>query len=236
MENDYKKANIFTEEGRILQVEYAIKNVSNAGTIISVICTDGILLLGLKKGTPSLYREKIYPLSDDIYCAVSGSFADCLKLVGFARLKSQEITDEFGISCPIETISKKIGELKQSMTQMGGMRPFGVSILYAGYSNLENSYVLYSTDPSGTINQWTSVAYGENEEVINNALKNNFVDTKYNLQESTLKVMEIISSVREVTEKEAEVIEILHYSTDKKRYLDKNEVSGVIAELAKNKK
>ncbi|KCZ74994.1 hypothetical protein H311_04036, partial [Anncaliia algerae PRA109] len=120
--------------------------------------------------------------------------------------------------------------------QMGGMRPFGVSILYAGYSNLENSYVLYSTDPSGTINQWTSVAYGENEEVINNALKNNFVDTKYNLQESTLKVMEIISSVREVTEKEAEVIEILHYSTDKKRYLDKNEVSGVIAELAKNKK
>ncbi|KCZ76318.1 hypothetical protein H311_02690, partial [Anncaliia algerae PRA109] len=116
MENDYKKANIFTEEGRILQVEYAIKNVSNAGTIISVICTDGVLLLGLKKGTPSLYREKIYPLSDDIYCAVSGSFADCLKLVGFARLKSQEITDEFGISCPIETISKKIGELKQSMT------------------------------------------------------------------------------------------------------------------------
>lgn len=39
--------NAFNEEGRILQVEYAIKNVSNAGTTLGLVCKDGIFLLGI---------------------------------------------------------------------------------------------------------------------------------------------------------------------------------------------
>lgn len=230
------RANIFTDEGRILQVEYAIKNVSNAGTTVGIICTDGILLFGLKKGTPSLYREKIYPISDEIYAAVSGSFGDSLRLISFARVRAHEIAEEYDIPCPIETLPKKVSELKQSVTQIGGKRPFGVAILYAGFSEISNSYVIYSTDPSGTIIPCKAIAFGENKEVIDNSLKNVFGDEMFSMQESTVKLIQIISNTTELTPRIADSVELLHFTTGKKRFLKKDEIIEIILKNDSEKK
>ncbi len=53
---------------------------------------------------------------------------------------------------------------KQSYTQHGGLRPFGVSFLYAGYDR-HHGFQLYLSDPSGNYGGWKATAIGQNHNV-----------------------------------------------------------------------
>lgn len=204
-----QKSNVFNDEGRILQVEYALKSVSNAGTIVAVVCTDGVLLVGIKKGSASTEHEKIYKLADGVYCAVSGLFSDCVRVVKLARRKAHEFYEEFEVPCPVSTLARNIGEMKQRLTQMGGTRPFGVSMFYVGVE--DGKYAVFSTDPSGTVSGWKAKCYGENEDAINSSMKKEFADKEFDLDEATRKIFHVLASVREFGEKEAETAEVLHF-------------------------
>lgn len=57
----------FSPEGRLHQVEYAMEAISNAGTVLGITCTDGVILSAEKKVTSKLLEqtsstEKIYPI------------------------------------------------------------------------------------------------------------------------------------------------------------------------------
>ena len=52
----------------------------------------------------------------------------------------------------------------QGYTQYGGLRPFGVSLLYAGW-DAQNKYQLYQSDPSGNYGGWKATAIGANQQV-----------------------------------------------------------------------
>ncbi|TBU03096.1 subunit of proteasome [Hamiltosporidium magnivora] len=228
------KTNTFTEEGRILQVEYAIKNVSQAGTIVGLNCNDGVLLLGIKKGAVQSFKEKIYKLSEGIYCCVCGIFPDALQIVQYARVNAQNFLEEFGNSMPVSTLARKVGELKQGFTQSGGMRPFGVSFLYAGIK--DNQYLLYSTDPSGTCNAWKGKAYGEFEDAINNGFKNDLSDDNKTFKEGLKSLIQIISKSRECNEESAPLFEVLHLSKDGCKFLTNEEIINVFKEIEKDEK
>jgi 20S proteasome subunit alpha 3 len=222
------KTNVFTEDGRILQVEYAIKNVSEAGTIIGMTCKDGVVLVGMKKGEVLTHREKIYKLSNEIYGAICGTFSDSLQIIGYARLKAQEFLEELGIPMPVGSMCKAVGKLKQAFTQGGGMRPFGVSLLYAGRK--DGKYCLYSTDPSGTISKWMARCYGEGEDGINNAFKNDLAKDEYSLEEGTREVIRILSKTKECSAKDASSFEILHLREDTAHYLSHDQVLSLLKE------
>lgn len=51
----------------------------------------------------------------------------------------------------------------QGYTQYGGLRPFGVSLLYAGW-DAQNKYQLYQSDPSGNYGGWKATAIGANQQ------------------------------------------------------------------------
>jgi 20S proteasome subunit alpha 3 len=60
---------IFSPEGRLYQVEYAMEAISHAGTAIGVLATDGIVLAAEKKVTSKLLEqdssaEKLYVLNE----------------------------------------------------------------------------------------------------------------------------------------------------------------------------
>lgn len=50
-------------------------------------------------------------------------------------------------------MARYIAKTQQSYTQRGGVRPFGVSSMLAGFSR-DGSPQLYLTDPAGTYSAW----------------------------------------------------------------------------------
>lgn len=67
---------IFSPEGRLYQVEYALEAISHAGTAIGILAKDGIVLAAERKVTSKLLEqdtsaEKLYILNE--YVVVAGA-------------------------------------------------------------------------------------------------------------------------------------------------------------------
>jgi 20S proteasome alpha/beta subunit len=63
---------IFSPEGRLYQVEYALEAISHAGTAIGILAKDGIVLAAERKVTSKLLEqdtsaEKLYILNEYVY-------------------------------------------------------------------------------------------------------------------------------------------------------------------------
>ncbi len=63
------RTTIFSPEGRLYQVEYAMEAISHAGTCLGIVATDGIILAAEKKHVAKLLdqasdAEKIFKLDE----------------------------------------------------------------------------------------------------------------------------------------------------------------------------
>jgi 20S proteasome subunit alpha 4 len=73
-------------------------------------------------------------------------------------------------------MARYIAKTQQSYTQRGGVRPFGVSSMLAGFSR-EGAPQLYLTDPAGTYSSWKANAIGgRNEKAVNEFLEKNWAE------------------------------------------------------------
>ncbi|GMP71289.1 hypothetical protein CsSME_00029763 [Camellia sinensis var. sinensis] len=91
------RTTIFSLEGRLYQVEYAMEAIGNAGTAIGILSKDGVVLVGEKKGTSKLLQtststEKMYKIDDHVTCAVAGIMSDANILINTARVQAQRYT------------------------------------------------------------------------------------------------------------------------------------------------
>lgn len=225
--DEQAKSNTFTDDGRLLQTEYAIKHVSKAGTIIGLVCTDGVILLGINPA-PSDTVEKIYQLSENIYCVVSGIFSDALRLIKLGQLAAANIKETIGQHPRPSVLCDAIAERKQHYTQSSGARPFGVSFLYAGY---DGEYVLYSTDPSGTVNRWRAWSYGQNEELINSGLINDLPTDPMDMETGLTALLRVLNKARESPPDASRTMEILLYRTGGSRMLTEPEIAEILGAL-----
>jgi 20S proteasome subunit alpha 3 len=60
---------------------------------------------------------------------------------------------------PVEQIVRHVCNYKQAYTQYGGLRPFGVAFLFAGWDKYFG-FQLYQTDPSGNYSGWKATVIG----------------------------------------------------------------------------
>lgn len=165
------RTTIFSPEGRLYQVEYALESISMAGTCIAIMNPKhGIVLLAERKITSKLLEqdndndmEKIYKLDDHILVGVAGLTSDAESLIDTARIHAQQYLKTYGDQIPIENLVRRISDIKQGYTQYGGMRPFGVSFLYAGYDELKG-FQLYTSNPSGNYSSWKAISIGSNTQ------------------------------------------------------------------------
>ena len=88
-----------------------------------------------------------------ICCAVAGITSDANNLIDYARLQAQRYLFRYTEPMPVEQLVSNICNMKQGYTQYGGLRPFGVSFLYAGYDKIYG-FQLYHSDPSGNYAGW----------------------------------------------------------------------------------
>jgi len=156
----------FSPEGRLYQVEYAMEAIGMAGSTVGVLAEDGVVLAGEKKTTSKLLdqakqHEKLFQIDDYQFCAVAGLTSDANILINKLRVSSAQHAYTYGESMPVEQLVTSICDLKQGYTQFGGLRPFGVSFLVAGY-DAAHGFQLYHTDPSGNFSGWKAYAIGTN--------------------------------------------------------------------------
>lgn len=67
--NTFPQTTIFSPEGRLYQVEYALEAISHAGTALGILAQDGIVLAAERKVTSKLLEqdtsaEKLYILNE----------------------------------------------------------------------------------------------------------------------------------------------------------------------------
>jgi len=168
----------FSPEGRLHQVEYAIEAINNAGTCVGILAKDGIVMASERRITsgllaPAKTSEKTYQLCSHVSCNVAGLTADANILIDQARLRAGRYQYQYQEPIPVEQLVEHVCNYKQFYTQRGGLRPFGVAFLFAGYDE-HHGFQLYQSDPSGNYSGWKATVIGANNQAGKSLLKSEY--------------------------------------------------------------
>lgn len=170
---------MFSPDGRLLQVEYAKKTVKQGTSTLGIVCKDGVLLVADKRITDKLIVptsiEKVYQIDEHIGASGSGILSDGRILIERAQVVAQQHKVTYDEPIEVGEIVKDISNLKQAYTQVGGARPFGVSILFAGVD--KEGARLFLTDPTGIFFEFKATAIGEGDTEIKDMLDKEYKET-----------------------------------------------------------
>lgn len=154
----------FSPSGKLVQIEYALNAVAAGATSLGIKATNGVVLATEKKLRSTLIDEstvkRISVVSPNIGLAYSGMGPDSRLLVRRARKQAQAYDRVYKEHIPVAQLCRETAAVMQEFTQSGGVRPFGVSLLMAGYD--DNGPQLYQIDPSGSYFAWKASAIGKN--------------------------------------------------------------------------
>ncbi|KNH05064.1 20S proteasome subunit alpha [Perkinsela sp. CCAP 1560/4] len=177
-----QRTTMFSPEGRVYQVEYALQSIEHAPAAIAILTSGGIIFAAEKR-IPSplldtepktelgINSEKMMIIDHHIACVVAGMTSDSHILIQHAREIAQQHRYTYREDISVEDVAVRIADLKQSYTQYGGLRPFGTSLLIAGYDE-QCGMQIYLTDPSGNYTQWKAHAIGNGSTTAIHFLKN----------------------------------------------------------------
>lgn len=174
-----RRTTSFSPEGRIFQVEYSMESISQAGFVCGIKTAGGIVLCGERKATAKLMdkteSDKFYAVDEHILLAVAGMASDANLLVDYSRKICNNYREVYNELTPPSFICRRIGDTMQQYTQSGGLRPFGVQLLFASYTE-DHGFRLHSVDPSGNITQWHANSFGANSTTAKSELKTAYTE------------------------------------------------------------
>jgi len=153
----------FSPSGKLVQIEYALQAVSGGATSLAIKAKNGIVLATEKK-PPALMDEstfqKITLLTNHIGMVYSGIAPDFRVLVRKGRKAAARYFRQYHEPIPVSQLVRELASVMQEFTQSGGVRPFGVSLLIAGFEE-GTGMQLYQVDPSGSFFAWKATAIGK---------------------------------------------------------------------------
>eukprot|EP01137_Pigoraptor_chileana_P027687 Opistho-2@10565 len=168
----------FSPSGKLVQIEYALQAVMSGTTSIGIKATNGVVIATEKKLPSVLIDEtslnKVSNITKTTGVVYSGMGPDSRVLVRKARRLAQQYFRVYGEDMPVSQLVREIATVMQEFTQSGGVRPFGVSLLVAGW-DVDKGPSLYQVDPSGSYFAWKASAIGKN--MINGKT---FLEKRYN--------------------------------------------------------
>ena len=166
---------MYSPDGRIYQVEYAIETVKRGTLSIGIKCKDGVLL-AVEENPRALQvanvTQKIFQVDKHIGVAAAGYIPDARVQVDSARFFSQSNKLTYDEDVEVETVAKHLADQCHQFTQYSGVRPYGVALIIAGV-DLKGG-AIYVTDPSGTFVSYAAVAIGAGSEEVTDFLEKNY--------------------------------------------------------------
>jgi len=219
---------VFSPDGRLFQVEYAVETVNRGATILGITCSEGVVLgaeetIETKLEDPN-FSWKLYKVDDHVGAAIVGLSSDARILIDQSRVYAQSNRLMYDDPIDIEVITKRIGDLKQLYTQHAGVRPFGVSILFGGVDRLGNR--LFATHPSGSYRGYKAVAVGVGRETVINILKTEYHENM-KLDEAIKLAIKCLVKALEAREQSTRVkISVIPSATKKLKELTDKEIEA----------
>ncbi|HEY5736571.1 MAG TPA: archaeal proteasome endopeptidase complex subunit alpha [Nitrosopumilus sp.] len=168
---------MYSPDGRIYQVEYAIETVKRGTLAIGVKSKQGVIMAVEEKPRTlqtSNITQKIFQVDYHIGVAAAGYIPDARVQVDGARFFSQGNRMTYDESVEVATVAKHLADQAHQFTQYGGVRPNGVSMIIAGIDQKGES--IYVTDPSGTYVQFAAIAIGAGADDVNAFLEKHYND------------------------------------------------------------
>jgi proteasome alpha subunit len=227
---------VFSPDGRLFQVEYAMELVNRGATILGIQTAEG-LVLGSEENLEVLeeagYSWKIFRVDDHIGAAIVGLSSDARILIDQARIYAQSNKLTYDEPIDIEVVTKRICDIQQMYTQHAGVRPFGVSIIFGGVD--KTGPRVFGTHPSGTYRGYKATALGAGRETVFNILKEEYKE-EMSLEDTTKLAVKCLVKALDSRQLPARIkIAIIPTKTKKMEMLDDNVVEGYIKELGLSK-
>jgi len=159
----------FSPDGRVFQVEYASKAVDNSGTAIGAVCKDGILLAVEKAVLSKMLvhgsGRRVYAIDKHVSVVIAGFVTDGRQLVAHARSEAANYRHVYSEAIPPHILAERIGLFVHAYTLYWTFRPFGASLLVAGYDHANGGEPeLYCIEPSGTCYKYLGMAIGKGKQ------------------------------------------------------------------------
>jgi len=216
---DYS-ASILSPDGRVFQVEYAMKAVEKSGTAIGIRCKDGVVLGSEKALTSKMLvpgsNKRIQTVDLHSGIAMAGLAADARQLVNKARSESESYQSFYGAEIPGRVLAERLAGHMHMYTLYWHMRPFGCSVLIASYDDTTLGPQLYSIDPSGTNFRYYAAAVGKAKQAAKTELEK--IDfQKISCREAAVEIAKLIYKLHDDVKDKAFELELTWVCDESKR-------------------
>eukprot|EP00461_Guttulinopsis_vulgaris_P001416 UN01416 len=153
--------------------------VNNGQPTIGVKSKNGVVILSVLPQLSPLAEpnsvERISCITRHVGIGYSGLGGDFRVLLHKTRKTASQYKLQYGEDIPVLQAAKAAAETCQEYTQRGGVRPFGCSVLIAGYDNIKQTQ-LYQVDPAGTWFKAKAAAIGKNSTKVQQYLEKRISD------------------------------------------------------------
>jgi len=227
---------VFSPDGRLFQVEYAMELVNRGATILGIQCTEGVVLASeenVEVLEEAGYSWKIFRIDEHVGAAIVGLSSDARILTDQARIYAQSNKLTYDEPMDVEVVTKRICDIQQMYTQHAGVRPFGVSIIFGGVD--KTGPRVFGTHPSGTYRGYKATALGAGRETVLAVLKEEYRE-EMGIEDSTKLAVKCLVRALDARQLPPRIkVALVPAATKKLEMLPDKTVEGYIKELGSSK-
>mmetsp|Transcript_21935 Transcript_21935/g.26445 ORF Transcript_21935/g.26445 Transcript_21935/m.26445 type:complete len:265 (-) Transcript_21935:518-1312(-) len=153
---------VWSPEGRLLQVEYAMESVKQGSACVGLRSNEFAVLGAIKRSVSELssHQKKILEIDDHIGMGIAGLTADARSLAKYMRNECLNHKYVYGSPLPPHLLMADLADKHQRCTQTYVRRPYGVGLLVIGMDARKQTPRLYQTCPSGNLYEFYASAIG----------------------------------------------------------------------------
>ena len=227
---------VFSPDGRLFQVEYAMELVNRGATILGIQCAEGVVLASeenVEVLEEAGYSWKIFRIDEHVGAAIVGLSSDARILTDQARIYAQSNKLTYDEPMDVEVVTKRICDIQQMYTQHAGVRPFGVSIIFGGVD--KTGPRVFGTHPSGTYRGYKATALGAGRETVLAVLKEEYRE-EMGIEDSTKLAVKCLVKALDARQLPPRIkVALIPAETKKLEMLPDKTIEGYIKELGSSK-